>query len=92
MHGIVQARALQWVAVFPPPGHLPDPEIRAAALGLAGDSCVTWEASLLVGLSFPEPSPCPFLFHSGQIHFSEASFITSSLFKEKTHWFLGVQS
>ena len=49
-------------------------------LAWQADSRVTWEASLLVGLSFPEPSPCPFIFHSGQIHFSEASFITSSPF------------
>ena len=31
VHGILQARILRWVA-YPPPGHLPNPRIKAAFL------------------------------------------------------------
>jgi len=48
VHGILQARILEWVAC-PPPGHLPDPGIEPASFttpALAGrffTSNVTWE-------------------------------------------------
>ena len=35
VHGILQARILEWVA-FPPPGDLPDPGIKPASPALAG--------------------------------------------------------
>ena len=35
VHGIFQARILEWVA-FPPPGDFPDPGIRPASPALAG--------------------------------------------------------
>ena len=28
VHGIIQARTLEWVAIFPPPVHPPHPEIE----------------------------------------------------------------
>ena len=51
IHGILQARILEWVVV-PPPGDLPDPEIGHASLAspaLAGEFFTTsanWEAHL----------------------------------------------
>ena len=48
IHGILQARILEWV-VMPPPGDLPDPEIEHASLSspaLAGEfftTSTTWE-------------------------------------------------
>ena len=35
VHGIFQARILEWIP-FPPPGDLPDPEIEPASPALAG--------------------------------------------------------
>ena len=46
VHGIFQARILEWVAV-PSPGVLPDPEIKASSPALAGGvftTSATWEA------------------------------------------------
>ena len=34
--GIVQARILEWVAIFPSPGDLPDPGIELQSPALAG--------------------------------------------------------
>jgi len=51
VHGILQARILEWVAC-PPPGDLPDPGIKPASLmspALAGGlftTSTTWEAPL----------------------------------------------
>ena len=51
IHGILQARILEWVAC-PPPGDLPDPGIKPASLmspALAGGlftTSTTWEAPL----------------------------------------------
>ena len=37
VHGISQARILEWVAIsFPSPGDLPDPGIKPGSLALAG--------------------------------------------------------
>ena len=47
VHGIPQARIREWVS-FPPPGHLPGPEIESRSLPLLADSLffyqvqVTW--------------------------------------------------
>ena len=52
VHGISQARTLEWVAM-PSPGDLPDPGIKPASLtssALAGGfftTSATWEAMLL---------------------------------------------
>ena len=32
VHGILQARILEWIAVFPPSGDLPDPGIEPTSL------------------------------------------------------------
>ena len=32
VHGIFEARILEWVAIFPPLGDLPDPGIKPASL------------------------------------------------------------
>ena len=37
VHGILQARILEWVA-FPSPGHLPDPELQPGSPALQTDS------------------------------------------------------
>ena len=42
VHGILQARVLDWVP-FPPPGDLPDPGIEPTSLGFFSPS-TTWEA------------------------------------------------
>ena len=36
VHGISQARTLEWDAIFPPPGELPNPGIEPASPALAG--------------------------------------------------------
>ena len=41
VHGILQARILEWVAI-PPPGNLPNPGIKPTSLALAG-GCFTTE-------------------------------------------------
>ena len=40
VHGIFQARRLEWVA-FPSPGDLPDPVIEPGSPGLQGDSLLS---------------------------------------------------
>ena len=48
VHGILQARVLEWVAS--PPGDLPDPEIKPKSLALQADSLPT-ELLQWLGLS-----------------------------------------
>ena len=46
VHGILQARILEWIAM-PPPEDLPDPGIEPTSLTLAGrffTTSATWEA------------------------------------------------
>ena len=53
LHGILQARILEWIAM-PPPGDLPDPRIEPASLrspALAGVlfiTSATWESHIYV--------------------------------------------
>ena len=62
VHGILQTRALEWVA-FPPPGGLPSPGIKSMYLlspALAGGfftSSATWEAPDSVEIPLTHPSP-----------------------------------
>ena len=55
IHGILQARILEWVAC-PPPGDLPDPGIKPASLmspALAGGfftTSATWEFKVIIFL------------------------------------------
>ena len=50
VHGIFQARVLEWVVPFPVPGELPDPDIKPAISCLSCNGrgilhhCATWEA------------------------------------------------
>jgi len=44
VHGILQARTLEWLAISPPPGVLPNPGMEPASLGspaLAGEFFTT---------------------------------------------------
>ena len=52
VHGILQARILEWVAIslFPSPGDLPDPGIEAGSPVLQADSLLS------------EPQDCVFFF------------------------------
>ena len=54
VHGILQARILEWVAMPPPPGDLPDPGIKLkslifpAAAGGFFTTSATWEVCVYV--------------------------------------------
>ena len=54
VHGILQARILEWIAPCPPPGDLPNPGIEPTSLAspaLAGGfftTGTTWEVPILV--------------------------------------------
>ena len=59
VHGILQARILEWVAC-PAPGDLPHPGIKPVSPALAGGfctNCATWEG--LIGLQGHNFTLCP---------------------------------
>ena len=57
VHGILQARILEWIAI-PSPGDLPDPEIKPGSSALQADSLPTE----------PLGKPCHAIFISNPKH------------------------
>ena len=41
VHGILQVRVLEWVAMLSPPGNLPDPGVQPKSPALQADSLLT---------------------------------------------------
>ena len=67
VHGILQARILEWVAI-PSPGDLPNPGIKHGSPALYADS-------------LPSKPPKKPPSHSKSFHFREAPAIKNALFR-----------
>ena len=69
VHGILQARILEWVAMPSPPGDIPNPEIELASLlspALASrffTTSATWEAQSLLSSTSFTPIPLQHIYY-----------------------------
>ena len=69
VHGILQARILEWVGLpFPPPGHLPDPGIEPESLA---SPALTGRFSATAPPGKPIFISCE--LHNGQVHPGEVN-------------------